>query len=69
MTRLALPELVWSAMKFSVQQCREKAADKQAEAERNIGRRRGELKEAAAAWLLLASRIEEDEKLRSARNA
>ena len=56
-------------MKFSVQQCREKAADKQAEAERNIGRRRDELKEAAAAWRLLAGRIEEDEKRRSARNA
>jgi len=56
-------------MKFSVEQCREKAADKQAEAERNIGRRRDEMKEAAAAWLFLASRIEEDEKLRSARNA
>jgi hypothetical protein len=37
----------------------EKAAEKLAQAERNVGRRRHRLQDAAAAWLLLASRIEE----------
>ena len=44
-------------MDFTAAQCREKAADKLAEAERNIGRVR--LQDDAAAWLLLASRLEE----------
>jgi hypothetical protein len=40
-------------------QCREKAADKLADAERNIGRAKQSLEDDAAAWLLLASRLEE----------
>jgi hypothetical protein len=46
-------------MDFTADQCREKAADKLAQAARNIGQRRIMLREAAEAWLLLASRIEE----------
>jgi hypothetical protein len=42
-------------------QCREKAANNLADSERNIGHRKEELQEAAA-WLLLASKIEIDRK-------
>ena len=46
-------------MVFTADQCREKAADKLAQAARNIGHRKEDLREDAAAWLLLASKIEE----------
>jgi hypothetical protein len=46
-------------MIFTADQCREKAADKLAQAARNIGHRKEDLREAAAAWLLLASRLED----------
>jgi hypothetical protein len=46
-------------MLFTVDQCREKAADKLAQASRNIGYRKEALREDAAAWLLLASKIED----------
>ena len=46
-------------MLFTVDQCREKAADKLAQAARNIGYRKEALREDAAAWLLLASRIQD----------
>jgi hypothetical protein len=46
-------------MDFTADQCREKAAEKLADAERNIGRTKKRLQNDAAAWLLLASRIEE----------
>ena len=44
-------------MMFTADQCREKAADKLAQASRNIGHRKKALREDAAAWLLLASKI------------
>jgi hypothetical protein len=46
---------------FTADQCREKAADKLAQAARNIGHRKEALREDAGAWLLLASRIEDAE--------
>jgi hypothetical protein len=46
-------------MIFTADECREKSADKLAEAGRNIGHRKEELQAAAEAWLLLASRIED----------
>jgi hypothetical protein len=46
-------------MIFTAAECREKAADKLAEAQRNIGRRKEKLQHAADAWLLLANRIED----------
>jgi hypothetical protein len=46
-------------MLFTADQCREKAADKLAQASRNIGHRKEALREDAAAWLLLASKIED----------
>ena len=46
-------------MIFTADQCREKAVDKLAQAARNIGRRKENLQEDAAAWLLLASKIED----------
>jgi hypothetical protein len=46
-------------MIFTADECREKAAEKLAQAARNIGRRKEALREAAAAWLLLASKIED----------
>jgi hypothetical protein len=49
-------------MVFTADQCREKAADKLAQAARNIGHRKEDLQEDAAAWLLLASRIEDARK-------
>ena len=49
-------------MMFTADQCREKAADKLAQASRNIGQRKEALREAAAAWLLLASKIEDASK-------
>ena len=44
-------------MEFTADECRQKAADKQAQAERHVGRCREKLQNAAAAWRLLASRI------------
>jgi hypothetical protein len=49
-------------MIFTADQCREKAADKLADSERNTGHRKEELQEAAAAWLFLASKIEDTSK-------
>jgi hypothetical protein len=49
-------------MIFTVAECREKAADKLAEAERNIGHRKEELQYAADAWLLLARKMEDPPK-------
>jgi hypothetical protein len=49
-------------MLFTADQCREKAADKLAQAERNIGHRKEDLRADAAAWLLLASKIEDASK-------
>jgi len=46
-------------MMFTADQCRETAADKLAQASRNIGHRKKALREDAAAWLLLASKIED----------
>ena len=46
-------------MDFTAAQCREKAAAKLADAERNTGRIQKRLEDDAAAWLLLASRLEE----------
>jgi hypothetical protein len=46
-------------MEFTAAECREKAADKLAEAARNIGHRKTDLRDAAEAWLLLASKIED----------
>jgi hypothetical protein len=45
-------------MIFTAAECREKAADKLAEAARDIGRRKKELEDAAQAWLFLASKLE-----------
>jgi hypothetical protein len=45
-------------MKFTADECREKASDKIAQAERNVGRRRIELQDAADAWLLLAVKLD-----------
>ena len=45
------------AMVFTADQCREKAADKLAQGAGNIGHRKEDLREEAAAWLLLASKI------------
>ena len=44
---------------FTAAECREKAADKLAQAERDIGYRKKKLQNAAEAWLILASRIED----------
>jgi hypothetical protein len=49
-------------MIFTADECREKAADKLAQAEHNIGHRKEELQYAAEAWLLLAGKIEEPPK-------
>jgi hypothetical protein len=43
---------------FTAAECREKAADKLAQAERDIGQRKKKLQNAAEAWLILASRME-----------
>ena len=43
---------------FTAAECREKAADKLAQAARDIGRRKRELEDAAEAWLFLASKLE-----------
>ncbi|UPJ65979.1 hypothetical protein [Bradyrhizobium sp. 191] len=45
-------------MDFTADECREKAADKLAQAEHAVGVRREELQNAAEAWLLLASRLD-----------
>jgi hypothetical protein len=47
-------------MIFTADECREKAAVKLAQAARNIGHRRTELRDAAEAWLLLASKLDVD---------
>jgi hypothetical protein len=44
---------------FTAAECREKAAGKLAAGSRDIGRRTKELEDAAEAWLLLASRMED----------
>jgi hypothetical protein len=49
-------------MIFTAKECREKAADKLAQAARNIGHRRTELEDAAEAWLLLANRLDDPKK-------
>jgi hypothetical protein len=49
-------------MIFTADECREKAADKLAQAERNVGHRRTELEDAAEAWLFLAARMDEPRK-------
>ena len=43
---------------FTAAECREKAADKLAQAERDIGQRKKKLQNAAEAWLILASKME-----------
>jgi hypothetical protein len=43
---------------FTAAECREKAADKLAQAQRDIGHRKKKLQDAAEAWLILASRLE-----------
>jgi len=45
---------------FTAAECREKAADKLAQAERDIGYRKKKLQNAAEAWLILASKMEVD---------
>jgi hypothetical protein len=47
-------------MMFTAAECRAKAAEKLGHAERDIGRRKEKLENAAQAWLLLASRIKDD---------
>jgi hypothetical protein len=46
-------------MIFTAEQCREKAAEKLVQGARNIGHRRTKLRDAAEAWLLLASKLEQ----------
>lgn len=46
-------------MIFTADECWEKAAEKLAQAARNVGHRRAECQSAAESWLLLASRIED----------
>jgi hypothetical protein len=43
---------------FTAAECREKAADKLAQADRDIGSRKKKLQNAAEAWLILASKME-----------
>jgi hypothetical protein len=45
-------------MDFTADQCRETAALKLADAQRNIGRIKKRLEDDAAAWLLLATKLE-----------
>lgn len=45
---------------FTAADCREKAAEKLAQAEHDIGRRKKKLQDAAEAWLILASKMESD---------
>jgi hypothetical protein len=44
---------------FTAAECREKAAEKLAHAEREIGYRKKKLQNAAEAWLILASKMED----------
>ncbi|WP_176422243.1 hypothetical protein [Bradyrhizobium sp. 2S1] len=44
---------------FTAAECREKAAEKLAQAERDIGRRQKKLQLAAEAWLVLAAVMED----------
>jgi hypothetical protein len=46
-------------MIFTADECREKAADKLAQAKHNIGHRKEDLEDAAEAWLILASRLDD----------
>jgi nitrate reductase assembly molybdenum cofactor insertion protein NarJ len=46
-------------MDFTATQCREKAAAKLADAERNVGRIKKRLEDEASSWLLLATRLED----------
>jgi len=48
-------------MDYTAAQCRQKAADKLAEAARNVGRLKRKLEREAAAWTLLASRLDATE--------
>ena len=47
-------------MIFTVDECQEKAADKLAQAERNIGRINKKLQDDAKYWLVLANRLQDD---------
>ena len=44
---------------FTAAECREKAAEKLTQAERNIGRRKKRLQDDAEAWLILAARMDD----------
>jgi hypothetical protein len=46
-------------MLFTAAECREKAAEKLAQAELKIGRRQKQLQRAAEAWLILAAIMED----------
>jgi hypothetical protein len=52
-------ELWFDPAMFTAAECREKAADKLAQAARDIGYRKRKLQNAAEAWLMLASRMED----------
>jgi hypothetical protein len=43
---------------FTAAECREKAAEKLAQAARDVGGRKKKLENAAEAWLILASKME-----------
>jgi hypothetical protein len=45
---------------FTAAKCREKAADKLAQADRDIAHRKKKLHNAAEAWLILATKMEVD---------
>jgi hypothetical protein len=45
-------------MDLSPDECRQKAADQLEQADRNIGRQKTMLQDSAAAWLLLASKLD-----------
>ena len=44
---------------FTAAECREKAAEKLAAAERDIGRRKKRLQDDAKTWLILADKVED----------
>jgi hypothetical protein len=44
---------------FTAAECREKVAEKLVQAERDIGQRKRKLQNAAEAWLILATKVEE----------
>lgn len=45
-------------MDFTADECRKKAADQLAQADRNIGRQKTALQDSAKEWMLLASKLE-----------